>query len=68
MQRGEIEGVKYNQISVALINAVKEQQVMIEKQQKQIAALLASNAALNTRLRAVEKRLAKKRGSARRRR
>lgn len=47
-QKGEIEGVKYDQISVVLINAVKEQQaqierqqMLIEKQQKQIEALSA---------------------------
>jgi hypothetical protein len=33
-QKGEIQGVKYDQISVALINAVKEQQAQIEKQQQ----------------------------------
>ena len=44
-----------------MLNAIKEQQ-------KQIATLLTANAALNTRVRAVEKRLPKKRGSARRHR
>ena len=34
--KGEVEGVKYDRISAALVNAVKEQQVQIEIQQKQI--------------------------------
>ncbi|HSK70581.1 MAG TPA: tail fiber domain-containing protein [Pyrinomonadaceae bacterium] len=35
-QKGEIEGVKYAQITTALVNAVKEQQSQIEKQDEQI--------------------------------
>ncbi|HEX8250097.1 MAG TPA: tail fiber domain-containing protein [Pyrinomonadaceae bacterium] len=35
-ERGEIEGVKYAQVTTALVNAVKEQQTQIEKQQEQI--------------------------------
>ena len=38
-EKGEIEGVKYDRISVLLINAVKEQQRTIERQQQQIDAL-----------------------------
>lgn len=38
--RGEIEGVKYDRIGVVLVNAVKEQQAIIEKQQAQIDALV----------------------------
>jgi len=38
-EKGEIEGVKYDRISVVLINAVKEQQRTIERQQQQIHAL-----------------------------
>ncbi len=34
--KGEIEGVKYGQITTVLVNAVKEQQEQIEAQQKQI--------------------------------
>src|SRR5262249_46912965 len=34
--RGEIEGVQYAQITTVLINAVKEQQALIEAQQKQL--------------------------------
>ncbi len=35
-QNGEIQGVKYGQVTTVLVNAVKEQQDQIEKQQKQI--------------------------------
>lgn len=35
-QAGEIEGVKYGQITTVLVNAVNEQQAQIEKQKKQI--------------------------------
>jgi hypothetical protein len=38
-KQGEIEGVKYNQLTTVLVNAVKEQQAQIEAQQKEIAAL-----------------------------
>ena len=37
--KGEIEGVKYDRVSVVLVNAVNEQQAQIQWQQKQIAAL-----------------------------
>jgi hypothetical protein len=37
--KGEVEGVKYDRIGVVLVNAVREQQLMIERQQAQIAAL-----------------------------
>ena len=47
---------------------VSEQHKQIETQQVQIAALLNANAAIVTRLQAVEKRLPKKHGSARRHR
>ncbi|MEQ1605900.1 MAG: tail fiber domain-containing protein [Pyrinomonadaceae bacterium] len=59
--KGEVEGVKYDRIGVVLVNAVKEQQRQIATQNGQIEALLAANAAMSRRLRAVEKRLAKKR-------
>ena len=35
-ENNEIQGVKYKQISVLLVNAVKEQQTQIEQQQKQL--------------------------------
>ena len=34
--KGEIEGVKYNQLSAVFINAIKEQQAQIKQQQQQI--------------------------------
>jgi hypothetical protein len=34
--RGEIEGVKYDRVSVLLVNAIKEQQTQIEQQQQTI--------------------------------
>ncbi|HWT00714.1 MAG TPA: tail fiber domain-containing protein [Pyrinomonadaceae bacterium] len=34
--KGQVEGVKYDRISVALVNAVKEQQGQIEAQQTQL--------------------------------
>ena len=36
---GEVEGVKYDRLAVVLINAVKEQQAQIERQQAEIAEL-----------------------------
>ncbi len=36
---GQIEGVKYDRIGVVLLNAVKEQQAQIQKQQVQIEML-----------------------------
>ena len=36
---GEVEGVKYDRVAVVLVNAVKEQQALIEKQQQQIDVL-----------------------------
>jgi hypothetical protein len=69
--KGEIEGVKYNQLSAVFVNAFKEQQEQIREQQavaeraqEQIAALETANAVMNARLRAIEKALRK---SARRR-
>lgn len=35
--KGEVEGVKYDRIGVVLVNAVKEQQAQIERQEKLIA-------------------------------
>ena len=37
--KGEIEGVKYNQLSAVLVNAIRDQQAQIERQQVQIDAL-----------------------------
>ncbi|HJZ80043.1 MAG TPA: hypothetical protein VKD91_06850, partial [Pyrinomonadaceae bacterium] len=38
-ENGEVEGVKYDRITVVLLNAVKEQQTQIEKQQAEIKQL-----------------------------
>jgi hypothetical protein len=57
-QKGEIEGVKYAQLNVVLINAIKEQQEQIDRQraeeEKRIDALKAENAELKARLEALE--------------
>ncbi|HEY8460033.1 MAG TPA: tail fiber domain-containing protein, partial [Blastocatellia bacterium] len=37
--KGEVEGVKYDRITLVLLNAVKEQQELIDKQQQRIEAL-----------------------------
>jgi hypothetical protein len=37
--KGEIEGVKYGQVTTVLVNAVQQQQQIIEQQQRQIDAL-----------------------------
>ena len=74
-QQGQVEGVKYDRINVVLVNAIKQQQDQIErqqaevlKQQNQIEALRTANLALNARLRGVEKALRQSAGSSRRRR
>jgi hypothetical protein len=36
---GDVEGVKYDRLSVVFVNAIKEQQAQIERQQKQIDEL-----------------------------
>jgi hypothetical protein len=73
--KGEIEGVKYNQLSAVFVNAFVEQQEQIRQQhelvaqqQSQIAALQTANAALNARLRAVESVVTKRTNSRRRHR
>jgi hypothetical protein len=45
--KGQIEGVKYAQVTTALVNAVKEQQAQIKQQQEQIEALKALVCAAN---------------------
>ena len=37
--KGEVEGVKYDRLTLVLLNAVKEQQELINKQQQQLDAL-----------------------------
>jgi trimeric autotransporter adhesin len=48
---GQVEGVKYDRITVALVNALKEQQQQISAQQMQIAEL-SSTKAENAKLKA----------------
>lgn len=74
-KQGQVEGVKYDRINVVLVNAIREQQDQIERQQaevtqqqNQIEALRTANVALNARLRDVEKVLRQGAGSNRRRR
>lgn len=65
-EKGEVEGVKYDRLSAVFINAFKEQQAQIERQQaeaksqqSQIALLRTANDTLNARLRTIEKALKK---------
>ena len=73
--KGEIQGVKYDQLNVVLINGIKQQQGQIERQQvetkrqqDQIETLRTANVALNARLRLIERTLRNKHGSTRQRR
>jgi hypothetical protein len=59
-QKGEIEGVKYDRLSAVLINASKEQQAMIESQQKQFATQNLLIEKLAQRLAALEKKQRRK--------
>ena len=72
---GEIQGVKYDQLNVVLLNGIKQQQGQIEwqqvetkRQQDQIETLRTANVALNARLRLIERTLRNKHGSTRQRR
>jgi hypothetical protein len=56
-EQGQIEGVKYDQLNVVLINAVKEQQAQIQQQQKLIDRLQAQ---LNQVKRAIKKKRSSK--------
>jgi Chaperone of endosialidase len=70
-EKGEVEGVKYNQISVVLVNSVKEQQAQIMAQEAQIKRLLAAQtenqqlkvqlARISLRLEKIERKRARKR-------
>jgi hypothetical protein len=40
-ENGEVEGVKYQQLNVVLVNAIKEQQREIEQLRLQVRQLLA---------------------------
>ena len=59
---GEVEGVKYDRLSVVFVNAFKEQQTQIERQRTELEArttnLRAENDALRRQLSALETRLA----------
>jgi hypothetical protein len=44
--KGEIEGVKYNQLSAVFVNAIRDQQAQIERQQQEIRQQQESLAAL----------------------
>lgn len=46
-EKGEVEGVKYDRIAVVLLNAVKEQQTQITRQQEQIDELKQIVCSLN---------------------
>jgi hypothetical protein len=45
-KKGEIEGVKYNQLSAVFVNAIRDQQAQIERQREQIAQQEGELAAL----------------------
>jgi hypothetical protein len=55
--QGEIEGVKYDHLSVVFINAFKEQQAQIEEQQQQLQAQAAQIAELQAQLTPIAGRL-----------
>ncbi|MEQ1642258.1 MAG: tail fiber domain-containing protein [Pyrinomonadaceae bacterium] len=53
-QDGQIQGVKYGQLTVVLINAVKEQQSQIEKQRRQLDEQRSANTRLQAELTALK--------------
>lgn len=52
--KGEIEGVKYDRLSVLFVNAFKEQQLQLDRKDAEIQKLQSDNAALNARLSKIE--------------
>jgi len=50
---GEVEGVKYNRLSVAFVNAFKEQQSQIEEQRRQLDEQRSANTKLQAELTAL---------------
>jgi hypothetical protein len=52
--KGEVEGVKYDRLSVAFVNAFKEQQEQIELQQRQLQRQGAEIEALKVKVSEVE--------------
>ena len=72
-QNGEVEGVKYDRVSVVLVNAVKEQQHTIESlqqqnmiAQKELATTRREHAELKSRLDRLEQMLQQLKGQAER--
>jgi hypothetical protein len=71
-ERGQVEGVKYDRINIALINAIREQQEQLAKyeaqaraerekmadKEEQIKLLQQQNRAFEARLRAIEEKFA----------
>jgi hypothetical protein len=55
--KGQIEGVKYDRLSVVLVNAVQQQQRTIETLERQNAAVRNENAQLEARLERLEQKL-----------
>ena len=53
---GKIEGVKYEQLTIVLINAIKEQQTQIANQQKQLAAFRSLICKGRSKIKACRKR------------
>jgi hypothetical protein len=51
--KGEIEGVKYDRMSTVFVNAFKEQQARIERQQLEIAALTVEAESLKAQVAAI---------------
>jgi hypothetical protein len=56
-QKGEVEGVKYDRLSVLFVNAFKEQQLQLDRKNAEIRKLLYENAALNERVSRIERML-----------
>jgi hypothetical protein len=53
-EKGEVEGVQYQELIPLLVNEVQHQQQALGQQSQQIAALKAQNAALAARLERLE--------------
>jgi hypothetical protein len=56
-ERGQVEGVKYDRITAALVNALREQQEQIARKDEQIEILNRQNRAFEARLEAIEQKL-----------
>gem|GEM_PF-6539847 len=53
--KGEIEGINYNQMNAVLINAIQQQQQQVEALRAELETIRTTNHVLNARLEAVEK-------------